>query len=114
MSTGLVINNPAAFRDALRKMNGYQRSPEEKEPMIGTFFNLTPEMHDRMVAAARDVNVPISQFCRTALGAFLADMEDTPRTTCKSAVLGVPYKPGTPQPPDVYADFAERLEDDRR
>lgn len=66
---------PIGYRDP----GPFAPDADEKHAMIGTFFNLTPEMHDRMVAAAREVNVPISQFCRTAIGAFLADMEDDRR-----------------------------------
>lgn len=47
----------------------------EKAPLMSVMFSVTPEMYDRLRATAKEANVPVSAFCRTAVGAFLADME---------------------------------------
>lgn len=48
----------------------------ERKPMIGTTFNASPEFYDRLQTTAKECGVSVSQFCRTAIGSFMADMED--------------------------------------
>jgi hypothetical protein len=48
----------------------------EKQPMIGTFINLAPDVHDRMKSAALECGVPMSEFCRTAISAYLETLEE--------------------------------------
>ncbi len=54
---------------------GITITPEEKKPMIGTFFNLPPADYDRLKATAKEVGVTVSHLCRETVTRFLSNLE---------------------------------------
>ena len=57
-------------------MSGRRYLDEGHKPNVPVFFTVPPELHDAIAGTAKEIGIPVSEFCRTALKAFLADLEE--------------------------------------
>ena len=57
-------------------MSGRRYLDEGHKPNVPVFFTAPPELHDAIAGTAKEIGIPVSEFCRTALKAFLADLEE--------------------------------------
>ena len=57
-------------------MSGRRYLDEGHKPNVPVFFTAPPELHDAIAGTAEEIGIPVSEFCRTALKAFLADLEE--------------------------------------